>query len=94
MSTFYIANSQFDPLDNASPDEQIIIEALQDVISEVAADDIEGSWAHKGIYQFHFWGNDETPRTIFCNAYILKNPDDENDSTTEPFFYYYEIERT
>ena len=94
MSTFYIADSQFDSLDRDSPDEQIIIEALQEVIGEVELGTFEGAWSHKGNYQFHFWFDDETPGTIFCNAYILKNPDDENDSTTEPFCYYFEIERT
>jgi hypothetical protein len=94
MSTFYIAESQFDRLDSDSPDEQTIIEALQDVIGDVDADGVEGAWSHKGNYQFHFWFDDETPGTIFCNAYILKNPDDENDSITEHFCYYFEIERT
>jgi hypothetical protein len=91
MSNFYISDSQFDSLDSDSPDQQLIIEALQDVIKEV---DSEGVWTHKGNYSLHFWCDDDKPNTIFANVFVLKNPDDENDSSTESYCYYFEIEAT
>ena len=91
MINFYISDSQFDNLDSDSPDQQLIIEALQDVINEV---DSEGVWTHKGNYQFHFWCDDDKPQTIFANVFVLLNPDDENDSTVSVESYYFEIERT
>jgi len=89
MSSFYISDSQFDSQDSDSPDQQLIIEALQDVINEV---DSEGVWTHKGNYQLHFWCDDEKPQTIFANVFVLKNPDGFNDSSTESYCYYFEIE--
>lgn len=91
MSDFYISESQFDSLDTDSPDAQLIIEALQDVIGQV---NNQETWTSKGNYQLNFWCDAESPGTIFCNAFILVSPDDENDSRTEPFCYYFEIERT
>lgn len=91
MTNFYISDSQFDSLDSDSPDQQLIIEALQDVINEV---DSEGVWTHKGNYQLHFWCDDDKPQTIFANVFVLLNPDDENDSTVSVESYYFEIERT
>lgn len=88
MSEYYISDSQFNSLDSDAPDQQLIIEALQDVINEI---DCEGTWAYKGNYQLHFWCDDEKPRTIFCNAFVLTNPDDFNDSRTESYCYYFEI---
>ena len=90
MSNFYISDSQFDSLDSDSPDQHLIIEALQDVISEV---DSEGVWTHKGNYQLHFWCDDEKPQTIFVNVFVLLNPDDPNDSTVSVDSYYFEIKR-
>jgi hypothetical protein len=89
MTIFHISSDQFDSLDSDSPDRQLIIEALQDVISEV---DSEGVWTHKGNYSLHFWCDDEKPYKILCNAYVLINPNDENDSSTENYCYYFEIE--
>jgi hypothetical protein len=90
MSSFYISDSQFDSLDSDSPDQQLIIEALQDVINEV---DSEGVWTSKGNYQLHFWCDDDKPNTIFSNVFVLKNSDDPNDSSTESYCYYFEIKR-
>ena len=74
-------------LDSDAPDMAIINEALQDVINEVNS---EGVWTHKGNYQLHFWHEDNKPNLIFCNAFVLCNPDDPNDSSTETNFYYFE----
>jgi hypothetical protein len=90
MCEFYISDSQFDRLDSDAPDQQLIIEALQDVIANL---DSEGVWAYKGNYSLHFWCDDEKPKTIFCNAFVLLNPDDENDSSTESYCYYFEIKK-
>jgi hypothetical protein len=90
MTSFYISDSQFDSLDSDSPDQQLIIEALQDVINEV---DSEGVWTSKGNYQLHFWCDDDKPETIFANVFVLKNPDDPNDSSTESYCYYFEIQQ-
>jgi len=90
MSEFYISDSQFDSLDSDSPDQQLIIEALQDVINDV---DSEGVLTHKGNYELHFWCDDNKPSTIFVNVFVLLDPDDPNDSTTENYCYYFEIKR-
>ena len=90
MTNFYISDSQFDSLDSDSPDEQLIIEALQGVINEV---DFVGVWTHKGNYQLLFWCDDDHPNTIFSNVFVLLNPDDPNDSRTESYCYYFEIQK-
>ena len=91
MTNFYISDSQFDNLDSDSPDQQLIIEALQDVINEV---DFEGVWTYKGNYSLHFWRDEDKPSTIFANVFVLLNPDDPNDSRTESYCYYFDIEVT
>jgi|688.fasta_scaffold254249_5 hypothetical protein len=90
MSEFYIDDSQFNGLDSDAPDQGIIIEALKDVADKL---DSEGVWCCKGNYQMHFWSDEEKPQTIFSNAFVLSNPDDPNDSTTENYSYYFEIKR-
>lgn len=90
MTNFYISDSQFDSQDSDSPDQQLIIEALQDVIDKV---DSEGVWTHKGNYQLHFWCDDDKPKTIFANVFVLKNPDNSEDSSTESYCYYFEIKQ-
>lgn len=86
MTQFYISDSQFDGLDSDAPSQDLIIEALQDVIANL---DSQGVWCCKGNYQLHFWTDNEG--AIFCNAFVLSNPDDPNDSTTENYSYYFEI---
>jgi hypothetical protein len=91
MTNFYISDSQFDSLDSDSPDQQLIIEALQDVINEV---DSEGVWTHKGNYQLHFWCDEDKPKIIFSNVFVLLNPDNPSDSSTESYCYYFEIKES
>ena len=88
MIAFNVDNEQFKNLDSDAPDWGIIQEALSDVVEQA---DSEGVWCSKGNYQLHFWSEDEN--TIFCNAFVLSNPDDFNDSSVEPHFYYFQIEK-
>jgi hypothetical protein len=90
MINFYISDSQFNGLDSDAPDQQLIIEALEDVIDKVNS---EGAWTYKGNYQLHFWCDDDKSQTIFANVFVLKNPDDPNDSSTESYCYYFEIQQ-
>ena len=90
MNTFYISDSQFSGLDSDAPDHGILTEGLRDVIDQV---DSEGVWCFKGNYNLHFWCDDDKPKTIFCNAFVLLNPDDEMDSRTESHSYYFEIQQ-
>jgi hypothetical protein len=90
MSDFHIADNQFKGLDSDAPDKGIIIEALQDVINELHS---EGVWTSKGNYQLHFWHMQNSPNLIMCNAFVLSNPDNPNDSSTAPHYYYFEIKR-
>ena len=85
---YYISDSQFDAIDTDAPDKSILFDALTEVADAL---DQEGIWCHKGNYQLHFWTDDENPKTIFCNAFVLCNPDDANDSSTETYGYYFEI---
>jgi hypothetical protein len=91
MLNFIIKDSQYTSTQSDDPPHEWIIEALNDVYSDVVKG--EDSWICKGIYQFNFWLDNENQETIYCNAYELSNPDDFNDSSTENYCYYYELER-
>ena len=72
------------------PPHEYIYESLTQLDSKLSSDDI---WFCKGNYQLNFWLDTDNKNTIYCNAFVLTNPDDENDSSTEPCRYDYEIER-
>ena len=91
MKTYSITDSQFDKTDSDVPDMDLIIEALKDVETELNSETV---WAHKGNYQFCFWIDEEHPNQVFCNVFVLANPDDPNDSKTLDYSYYFEIETT
>jgi hypothetical protein len=91
MRTYTITDSQFDKTDTDSPDMQLIIEALQDVETELNSETV---WVHKGNYQLCFWIDDENPNQVFCNVFILSEPDNPNNSDTLDYSYYFEIEVT
>ena len=91
MKTYTITDSQFDKTDTDSPDMQLIIEALQDVETELNSETV---WVHKGNYQLCFWIDDENPNQVFCNVFILSEPDNPNNSDTLDYSYYFEIEVT
>lgn len=91
MKTYTITDSQFDKTDTDSPDMQLIIEALQDVETELNSETV---WVHKGNYQLCFWIDDENPNQVFCNVFILSKPDNPNNSDTLDYSYYFEIEVT
>ncbi len=86
---YFIPDSQFDNADSDMPDRQLIFDALKDVETELNPETV---WAHKGNYSLCFWLDDENPNRVFCNVFILANPDDPNDSTTLDYSYYFEIE--
>lgn len=67
-----------------------LYEALDNVESKLGAEDV---WICKGNYQLSFWLDSDNAKTVFCNAFVLTNPDDFEDSSTEPYSYYYEFER-
>lgn len=90
MNTFIIKDSQYYKTDSESPPSDWILEALSDVYDEVKRG--EDSWMCKGNYQFNFWIDDDNKNVIYCNGFVLKNPDDLNDSSTENYTYYYEIQ--
>ena len=90
MCVYTISDSQFYNAESDCPDLQLIVEALKDVYGLL---DCEGTWTHKGNYRFHFWIDPDNPNTIFCNAFILSNPEDFNDSSTKDYSYYFEIEK-
>jgi len=87
-STYHVINKEFDINEPDMPPDDLVLEAFGDVIDVV---DTEGVWTFKGNYEFNFWIDSERPRIIICNAYVMVNPDDTNDSSTEPYCYYYEI---
>jgi hypothetical protein len=89
MRTYTITDSQFDKTDTESPDMQLIIEALQDVETELNSETV---WVHKGNYQLCFRIDDENPNQVFCNVFILSEPDNPNNSDTLDYSYYFEIE--
>lgn len=91
MKTYTITDSQFDKTDTDSPDMQLIIEALQDVETELNSETV---WVHKGKYQLCFWIDDENPNQVFCNVFIFSEPDNPNNSDTLDYSYYFEIEVT
>ena len=91
MKTYTITDSQFDKTDTDSPDMQLIIEALQDVETELNSETV---WVHKGNYQLCFWIDDENPNQVFCNVFVLSEPDNPNNSDTLDYSYYFEIEVT
>jgi hypothetical protein len=91
VKTYTITDSQFDKTDTDSPDMQLIIEALQDVETELNSETV---WVHKGNYQLCFWIDDENPNQVFCNVFILSEPDNPNNSDTLDYSYYFEIEVT
>lgn len=91
MKTYAITDSQFDKTDTDSPDMQLIIEALQDVETELNS---EAVWIHKGNYQLCFWIDDDNQSQVFCNVFILSEPDNPNNSDTLDYSYYFEIEVT
>jgi hypothetical protein len=90
MNTFIIKDSQYYKTDTDSPPSDWILEALSDVYDKVKSG--EDAWICKGSYQFNFWIDKENINTIYCNGFVLKNPDDFNDSSTEDYTYYFEIE--
>ena len=45
------------------------------------------------INELSFWVDPEDDKTIFCNVFILTNPDDPSDNSTEDYSYYFEITR-
>ncbi len=85
---FYISDSQFNSTDSDMPDAQLITDTLISVEKNV---DPEGVWIHGGNYRFFFWNDRENTDLIFCNAYVLNNPDDFSDSSTLSYSYYFEI---
>jgi hypothetical protein len=87
---FYIADSQFDRNDLDCPSFEIITDALQDVYSALNP---EGVWTHKGSYRLHFWNDDENPQTVFCNAFVMVDPEDDYNSDTYDYGYYFEIKQ-
>jgi hypothetical protein len=91
VKTYTITDSQFDKTDTDSPDGQLIIESLQDVETELNSETV---WIHKGNYQLCFWIDDENPSQVFCNVFILSEPDNPNNSDTLYYSYYFEIEVT
>jgi hypothetical protein len=88
---YFISDSQFDKTDSDMPDSQLIFDALDDVRDELNPETV---WAHKGNYSLCFWIDDENPNQVFCNVFILLNPDDPSDSTVSVDSYYFEIEVT
>lgn len=86
--TFFISDSQFSSVDSDMPDMDLILESLVDIYKDLSTEDV---WTHKGNYQLSFWADPEDDKTIFCNVYVLTNPDDPTDSTTEDSSYYFEI---
>jgi hypothetical protein len=86
--SYYISDSQFDATDLDCPDFDIISDALSDVLDELSP---EGVWAYKGSYRLHFWIDQENPDTVFCNAFVLVDPEDDNSTETHDYGYYFEI---
>ena len=82
MIEYTISNDQFNN-DPDMPDRQLILEALQEVLNAV---DVNGVSIYKGNYEFYFWRENETSKYIQCNAYLLMNPDNPNDSRTEGLY--------
>jgi hypothetical protein len=90
MMNYELKDSKFWGLYEDEPPLDWVYEALSQVEKELSSGD---TWICKGNYQLNFWLDMEDKNTIYCNAFILSNPDDDNDSSTEPYSYYYEIER-
>jgi hypothetical protein len=88
MTTYTITESQFNSTNSDMPDMGLIIEALKDVENEISPETV---WAYKGNYKLSFWKDNEHPQTIFCNVFVLANPDNPNDSSTLNYLYYFEI---
>lgn len=90
MTQFYISDSQFNKTDTDAPYSELITDTLVNVENEVNP---EGVWTHGGNYRFFFWNDEGNPATVFCNAYVLANPDDFSDSSTLDYSYYFEIQK-
>jgi hypothetical protein len=90
MKTFIIRDSQYYKTDVDSPPSDYILEALSDVYDNLKQGN--DSWICKGNYNFNFWRDTKNSNTIYCNGFLLKNPDDLNDSSAFDYTYYFEIE--
>ena len=90
MNTFIIRDSQYYKTDVDSPSSDYILEALSDVYDKLKQG--TDAWMCKGNYSFNFWKDTENSNTIYCNGFILNNPDDLKDSSTTDYNYYFEIE--
>lgn len=89
--TYQLVDSQFYGLLDDEPPIDYIYEALDNVQSILSKN--KEAWFCKGNYQIHYWTDLEDKDVVYCNAYVLSNPDDENDSSTEPYSYYYELRK-
>jgi len=87
---YYIAESQFDFNDLDCPSIEIIIDSLANIEDEL---DPEGVWTYMGSYKLHYWIDENKPNDVFCNAFVLKDPEDENSTETYEYGYYFEITR-
>lgn len=90
MNTFIIRDSQYYKTDGDSPPTDYILEALSNVYDKIKDDN--DTWICKGNYNFNFWRDTENKNTIYCNGFLLKNPDDFNDKSMTDYTYYFEIE--
>ena len=88
---YKLVDSKLDGCSEDEPPLDYLYEALSNVESKLSSEDV---WICKGNYQLSFWLDDENKDVVYCNAFVLTNPDDMNDSSTEPYSYYYEFERT
>lgn len=87
-NAYHVIKRKFDLNEPDMPPDDLVLEAFGDVIDIV---NTEGVWTFKGNYEFKFWIDSKRPEIIICNAYIMVDPDDEADFTTEPYYYYYKI---
>lgn len=87
---YQIVDSQLYGNYDDEPPLEYITESLEQIGDTLSNED---TWFCKGNYQLNFWLDTDDKDLIYCNAFVLKNPDDFSDSSTENYSYYYEIKR-